>query len=100
MLRIIHRFGKHCSCHLQGECVVVGRFWKPYIGQEVGGELHLMVLTGGAEERAAITFTLKMATTVFAETLNKSQHSTRLNPESRSYTLSNKVSITRYSVSR
>jgi hypothetical protein len=21
MLKVIHRFGKHCSCHLQGECV-------------------------------------------------------------------------------
>jgi hypothetical protein len=25
MLRIIQRFGRHCSFHLQGECVVVGR---------------------------------------------------------------------------
>jgi hypothetical protein len=25
MLSIIQRFGKHCSCHSQGECVVVGR---------------------------------------------------------------------------
>jgi hypothetical protein len=32
-LRIIQHFGKHCSCHLQGECVVVERFWKPNIGQ-------------------------------------------------------------------
>jgi hypothetical protein len=53
MLRII-RFGRQCSCHLQGKCVVVGRSWKPYIGQTVGGELYLMVLIGGAEERAAI----------------------------------------------
>jgi hypothetical protein len=29
-------------------------FWKPYIGQAVGGELELMVLIGGAEEWAAI----------------------------------------------
>jgi hypothetical protein len=33
ILRIIQRFGKHCSSHLQGEYVLVGRFWKPYIGQ-------------------------------------------------------------------
>jgi hypothetical protein len=33
MLRIIKRFGKHYSCHLQGEYVMVGCFWKPYIGQ-------------------------------------------------------------------
>jgi hypothetical protein len=25
MLSIIQRFGKYCNCHLQGECVVVGR---------------------------------------------------------------------------
>jgi hypothetical protein len=25
MLSIIQRFGKHCNCRLQGECVVVGR---------------------------------------------------------------------------
>jgi hypothetical protein len=54
MLKIIQRFGKHCICHLQGEYVMVGRFWKPYIGQAIGGELDLMVLIGGAEERAAI----------------------------------------------
>jgi hypothetical protein len=33
------------------------------------------------------TFTLNMATAMFAETLDNSQHSTRINPESRSYTL-------------
>jgi hypothetical protein len=32
---------------------MVARFWKPYIGQ-AGGELDLMVLIGGAEERVAI----------------------------------------------
>jgi hypothetical protein len=52
MLRDIQRFGKHCSCHLQAEG------WNPTnhkkIGQAVGGELYLMVLIGGAEERAAI----------------------------------------------
>jgi hypothetical protein len=46
MLKIIQRFGKHCSCYLQGEYVIVGRFWKPYIGQAVGGEMYLMVLIG------------------------------------------------------
>jgi hypothetical protein len=33
------------------------------------------------------TFTLKMVTVMFAETLVNFQHSTRLTPESRSYTL-------------
>jgi hypothetical protein len=54
MFKIIQRFGKHCSYHLQDEFVMDGRFWKPYIGQVVGGELDSMVLIGGAEERAAI----------------------------------------------
>jgi hypothetical protein len=27
---------------------VAGHFWKPYIGQTVGGELDFMVLAGGA----------------------------------------------------
>jgi hypothetical protein len=48
MLRIIQRFGKHCSCYLQGEYVMIGRFLKPYMGQAVGDELGLMVLIGGA----------------------------------------------------
>jgi hypothetical protein len=50
MFRIFQCFGKHCSCHLQGECVLVGHFWKPYIGQAIHGELDLIVLIGGAEE--------------------------------------------------
>jgi hypothetical protein len=51
MLKII-RFGKHFICHLEGEYVMIGRFWKPYIEQAVGGELYLMVLIGEAEEFA------------------------------------------------
>jgi hypothetical protein len=47
MLKIVYRFGKHCSCYRQGEYVMVGHFWNPYIGQEVGRELDLMVLIGG-----------------------------------------------------
>jgi hypothetical protein len=53
VLRIIQHSGKHCSCHLQGEYVIGGRFRKPYMGQRVGGELDLMVLIGAAEERTA-----------------------------------------------
>jgi hypothetical protein len=53
MLKIV-RFDKHCSCHLQGEYVMVGRFWKPYrIQQAVGGELDLMTLMVEREERTA-----------------------------------------------
>jgi hypothetical protein len=33
------------------------------------------------------TFTLKMGTSMFVETLDNSQHSTQLTPESQSYTL-------------
>jgi hypothetical protein len=71
MLKISHHFSKHCSCHLQGEYVMVGHFWKPYIGQAVGGKLDLMVLIGEAEEPV---FTLKMATVMFAEILDNFQH--------------------------
>jgi hypothetical protein len=35
MLKVIHHFVKHYNCHLQDECVLVGHFWKPYIGQAV-----------------------------------------------------------------
>jgi hypothetical protein len=48
ILVVIQGFGKHCSCHLQGECAEVGRFRKPYIGQVVGGELDLIFMVGGA----------------------------------------------------
>jgi hypothetical protein len=54
MLKIIQRFSKHCSCHLQGESVMAGRFRQSYIGKAVGDEFYLKVLIGGAEERAAI----------------------------------------------
>lgn len=50
MQRLIQRFGKHCSCHFQGERIVVRRFWKLYSGQAVCGELDFMELFGGAEE--------------------------------------------------
>jgi hypothetical protein len=33
---------------------VVGRGWKPKKGQAMGGDLDLMVLIGGAEERAGM----------------------------------------------
>jgi hypothetical protein len=60
MLRINQHFGKHCSCHLQGEYVTDGHFWKPYKGQTVGGELELRVLIGGAEKQAAIQLEMNM----------------------------------------
>jgi hypothetical protein len=53
MLKIIERFDKHCSCHLHGECDV-GQFWKLYIGHAACGELDLMLLICGEEERGVI----------------------------------------------
>jgi hypothetical protein len=41
------------------------------------------------------TFTLKMATAMFVETLDDSEHSTRLTPESQSYTLNSSREIQR-----
>jgi hypothetical protein len=78
--------GKHCSCYPQGEHVLVARPWSFYVGQAEGRTFDVMELIGGAEELAAI-FTLKMATGVFVETLDNSKHSTRLIPESRSFTM-------------
>jgi phosphatidylinositol kinase/protein kinase (PI-3 family) len=54
VLKIIQHFSKHCSCHLQGESVMVGHFWQPYIGQAVGRELDSMVLIGQVEEWTAV----------------------------------------------
>jgi hypothetical protein len=35
MLKAVQRFGKHYTSHLQGECVLSVRFWKPYIEQAI-----------------------------------------------------------------
>jgi hypothetical protein len=43
-------FWHNCSCHLQGEYVLAGHFWKPYTGQAVDGEWDMTDLIGGAEE--------------------------------------------------
>jgi hypothetical protein len=81
-----------------------GSFRTPYIQQAVGGEWGVKDLIGGTVEWAAIQsvtstwlrrgddisqyiFTLKMATEMFAETLENFKNSTRLIPESRSCTL-------------
>jgi hypothetical protein len=60
MLRIVRRFGKHFSCHLQSEYIAVGRFWRTCVGQAAGGELYLMVVIGGAGERAAVQLDKKI----------------------------------------
>jgi hypothetical protein len=54
MLKVVQHFSKHSSCHLQGECLLVGYFWKSYIGQAVGAVQDVMNLTSRAEEQAAI----------------------------------------------
>jgi hypothetical protein len=51
MLKVVQRFGKHCSYHLQGDCFLVGCFWKNYIEQVVGGKWDVTKQTdksGGA----------------------------------------------------
>jgi hypothetical protein len=48
ILRIMQRVVACCSCHIQGQCVVVGHFWNHYTGQVVSGGLDLMGLIFGA----------------------------------------------------
>jgi hypothetical protein len=90
MLIVVQCFGEHCTCNLQDESVNAGLFWKPYIGQAVGGAMQwdsspLLLSTNQHHEILLIayclsyvrlpkrpslyTFTLKMAAAVFAETL-------------------------------
>jgi hypothetical protein len=38
MLRAVQRFGKHFSCHLRGEYVLVGGLWQLYVGYAMGSE--------------------------------------------------------------
>jgi hypothetical protein len=49
MLKGIQRFGKHCSCHLQGGCVMVRHLWKPHA---VHWGVVEVLLVGGTEEQA------------------------------------------------
>jgi hypothetical protein len=47
MLRVIQHFGKHCSCHLQGVCLLAEYCGRGlYIGQAVGGECDVKNLIG------------------------------------------------------
>jgi hypothetical protein len=50
MLKVIQCFDKHCICHLQGEYLLVGHFWKPYMGQAIGSEWEVMNLFDRVEE--------------------------------------------------
>jgi hypothetical protein len=60
MLKINQHFSKHCSCNFQSEYVMAGHFCKSYIRQAVGSELDLVVLTGRAEEQAAIKLEISL----------------------------------------
>jgi hypothetical protein len=112
MFNVIQRFDKHSSCHLQGECALVGCFLKAlYI---VGGEWDVIKQIGEVEERAAIQSVLrtwlrkggdikvlrvtlvrrrgdgrnlKIAAAMFAETLDNVERSMRLISENQSLTL-------------
>jgi hypothetical protein len=75
MLKVFQLFVKHCSCHLQGKFVRDARFWKPYIGQAVGGELNVMVQIGGVEGWAAPVTTVT-SNSPRTEMLDNFQHST------------------------
>jgi hypothetical protein len=55
MLKVIQCFGKHCSCHLQGE--YDGR---PFFGRQAGGKWDMTDLTGGVGEQAAIQLAMNM----------------------------------------
>jgi hypothetical protein len=54
MLKVIQHFGKHCTCHLQGKCVLVRCSWKSYIQQAVCGKWDMTDLIDRAGEWAAI----------------------------------------------
>lgn len=53
MMRITHRFLRHCICHIWVECVEAGRFSRPHIGQEAGSNFDSVLLIGGAEMATA-----------------------------------------------
>jgi hypothetical protein len=94
MLSFVQRFGKHYSCHLQGEYVFVGRFWLPYVWG--GGGDRADCLSGRAGCYPARCLRLpKMAiqcivtlgmTTVVSPKCWITQYSTRLIPKSRTFT--------------
>jgi hypothetical protein len=52
MFKVIQSFGKHSSCHLQGEYILVECFLEAYVEQAVGGEWEVCDKTGVAECRS------------------------------------------------
>jgi hypothetical protein len=83
MLRIVKRFGKHCNYHLQGKCVVVGRFWKRKSGllsrstnhhHQIQPVTYCLRYIKLQKTPNHYTFTPK-TTAMFAETFDNFQHS-------------------------
>jgi hypothetical protein len=60
ILEVVQHFVKYCTCHPQGNYVLVRPSWASYIEQEVGGALDVMELIGGAEELLAVHKTTKI----------------------------------------
>jgi hypothetical protein len=46
-------FGSHCSCHPQGEYVLVGLIWLAHV-HRMDRALNVMELAGGADQKASI----------------------------------------------
>jgi hypothetical protein len=51
MLKVIQHFSKHCSCHLQGECVLVDKsdWWSRRVGSYPIGDKHTWMRKRGDE---------------------------------------------------
>jgi hypothetical protein len=81
MLKVIQCFSTQCSCHLQGECVLVGCSWKPLV--------FLLACLFGCSvnvlQSNQHTFTLKIVTAMFANMLDNLQHLARLVTKNRSH---------------
>jgi hypothetical protein len=59
ILKIFECFVNNCSCHVQGEYAVVGRFGEPFSGQPVGGELDVVVPINDGEEEVKGQYMVK-----------------------------------------
>jgi hypothetical protein len=74
MLRVVQCFGKHCSCHLQGEFLAAEKWAHssaPPVSPITSNALSTPALHKVARKKQPI-FTLKMAAALFAKTLENS----------------------------
>jgi hypothetical protein len=62
MLKIIQRFGKHCSCHRHGEFVMAGRFRQPW---PVQGRQHFTAFCAVCPRRPKLRTELRILRTPF-----------------------------------